>query len=222
MSIEQNIEQIKNNIKSHKTAKKVTFVAVTKTVDTEKILDLYHLGIRDFGENRVNMLLQKAEDLKEYTDINWHFIGHLQRNKVKKIIPIVKYIHSVDSLRLAETINAQCKTLNKKTKILLELNVSGEESKDGFTKKETLDNLDMLSKYNNIELVGFMTMAPFSASSDELRKIFKSLREFAILINSQKESIIKFMDLSMGMSQDYIEALKEGSTMIRIGSKIFH
>lgn len=193
-------------------------VAVSKTKPVEEISRVYNLGHRDFGENKVQELIKKQKELPK--DINWHMIGHLQTNKVKRILPVSYLIHSVDSIKLLNVIDKESKKINSISNILIQLNISGETSKYGFLYEEadTLITRDFLKKYNNINLRGFMGMASFTEDDNIIKKQFDKLNNFFI----QKKELIKTVDtLSMGMSNDYKLALKCGSNMIRIGSKIF-
>ena len=195
-----------------------TCVAVSKTKTIHDINNVYKLGHRDFGENKVQELLKKQKELPK--DINWHMIGHLQTNKVKRILPVSYLIHSVDSIKLLNVIDKESKKINSISNILIQLNISGETSKYGFLYEEadTLITRDFLKKYNNINLRGFMGMASFTEDDNIIKKQFDKLNNFFL----QKKKLIETVDtLSMGMSNDYKLALKCGSNMIRIGSKIF-
>ena len=197
---------------------KFTCVAVSKTKPIEDIEKIYKLGHKDFGENKVQELLEKQQKLPK--DIRWHMIGHLQTNKVKKVVPISCLIHSVDSLKLIEIINKESKKLNKVTSCLLQVNISGEDSKYGLS-AENLKSLvynNLNNDYKNIQFKGLMGMASFSNDTDLIKRQFKKLKQ---LFEEFKEEINDFSILSMGMSNDYKIALEEGSNMIRIGSKIF-
>jgi len=193
-------------------------VAVSKTKPIEEINKVYNLGHRDFGENKVQELIKKQKELPK--DINWHMIGHLQTNKVKRILPVSYLIHSVDSIKLLNVIDKESKKINSISNILIQLNISEETSKYGFLYEEAdaLINRDFLKKYNNINLRGFMGMASFTEDDNLIKKQFNKLNNFFM----QKKKLIETVDtLSMGMSNDYKLALKCGSNMIRIGSKIF-
>jgi len=200
--------------------KNVTLVAVSKTKSIEEILELYHLGQRDFGENYVQELVDKYEQLPK--DIHWHFIGHLQSNKVKFIAPFVSLIHSVDSGKLLKEINKQGAKNNRVIDCLLQVHIAQEETKFGFDEKELDEFFNTnLENFKNIHIHGLMGMASFTENIEIVKKefqILKSLFEkystFSIL-NSQ------FSILSMGMSADYKIAIEEGSNMVRIGSLLF-
>jgi pyridoxal phosphate enzyme (YggS family) len=219
-----NVESYKN-IVAELNSKKVTLVAVSKTKSAEEILALYDMGQRDFGENYVQELVEKYEHLPK--DIRWHFIGHLQSNKVKLIAPFVYLVHSVDSEKLLKEINQQSEKNNRIIDCLLQVHIAKEETKFGFDEKE-LDTFfqETLSRndtglYKNIRIVGLMGMASFSDDRNLVRNEFQFLKSlftknatFSIL-NSQ------FSILSMGMSSDYELAIEEGANMVRIGSLLF-
>ena len=192
-------------------------VAVSKTKPTEDILKIYNLGHKDFGENKVQELEIKHSILPK--DINWHMIGHLQTNKVKKIVPFISLIHSVDSIKLLKVINKESKKINKITKCLIQVNISNEENKYGFKFSDlNFLNSDFLNDYKNIELIGLMGMASYSSNKLNIQKEFNSLNDKYMNL---KNDLSSFSILSMGMSNDYELALSEGSNMIRVGSKIF-
>ena len=197
--------------------KNYTCVAVSKTKPTEDILKIYNLGHKDFGENKVQELEIKHSILPK--DINWHMIGHLQTNKVKKIVPFISLIHSVDSIKLLKVINKESKKINKITKCLIKVNISNEENKYGFKFSDlNFLNSDFLNDYKNIELIGLMGMASYSSNKLNIQKEFNSLNDKYMNL---KNDLSSFSILSMGMSNDYELALSEGSNMIRVGSKIF-
>ena len=200
----------------------ITLVAVSKTKPVEEIKKKYNEGLINFGENRVNELVQKFNLLPK--DINWHMIGHLQTNKVKKIIPFISLIHSVDSLKLIDKIENESKKFDKKTNILLQVHIAKEKSKYGFNFEEVRDffknQLD--ESYKNINIVGLMGMATFTNNKNQIRKEFKKLKILYDEIQSiSKKNNQKIKILSMGMSSDYKIAIEEGSNMVRIGSLIF-
>ena len=200
----------------------ITLVAVSKTKPIEEIKKKYNEGLINFGENRVNELVQKFNLLPK--DINWHMIGHLQTNKVKKIIPFISLIHSVDSLKLIDKIENESKKFDKKTNILLQVHIAKEKSKYGFNFEEVRDffknQLD--ESYKNINIVGLMGMATFTNNKNQIRKEFKKLKILYDEIKSiSQKNNQKIKILSMGMSSDYKIAIEEGSNMVRIGSLIF-
>ena len=186
-------------------------VAVSKTFPVDSIQRVYDRGQRIFGESRVEELMQKATTLPH--DIEWHFIGHLQNNKVKKVLEYACMIHSVDSIRLLERIDRLAGELGKCPQLLLEVNVSGEVSKYGFSAEELPEAVRRARELANIELSGLMTMAPLDATEDELLRVFSALKSLA--------DNMEIAELSMGMSGDYVEAIACGATLVRIGSAIF-
>ena len=181
-------------------------VCASKYVGSESIRKMYNLGIKNMGENRVQAFLVKYDELKDL-DITWHFIGHLQTNKVKEVINKIEYLHSLDSIKLANEIE---KYANKKVKCFIEIN-SGEESKSGIDYSEALNFYNELKNYSKIEVVGFMTMAPNTEDERIIKGVFMRLKEF-------RDSIDSNLYLSMGMSNDYKIALECGATHIRLGS----
>ena len=222
--IKKNIDEIKEDIKKYsKEPEKVKLVAVTKYVETKEMEEAYTAGNPIFGENRVQVL----KDKKEYFDttsikdgIEWHFIGNLQKNKVKYIIDYIDLVHSVNKLSLAKELDKRAKQADKKIKILLEVNVAGEESKEGYTIDNLYKELEELSKLKNIEFKGLMTMAPYSDDEEMVRGVFQKLRGLKEELNKEYFGG-QMTELSMGMTNDYKIALEEGATIIRIGSKIF-
>ncbi|MCX2742827.1 YggS family pyridoxal phosphate-dependent enzyme [Mangrovivirga sp. M17] len=212
-----NYKKIKEEI-----GKETILVAVSKTKPKEDIKSLYDDGHRVFGENKAQELKEKHEELPK--DIQWHMIGHLQRNKVKYIAPFVNLIHSVDSKRLAKEINKQGRKNERIIDCLLQVHIAEEESKFGFDENEIVEiiNSGEFDEYNNIRIVGLMGMATFTDDSDQIRKEFKSLKEIFDRISSiDSNDNIEMKYLSMGMSNDFNIAIEEGSNMIRVGSKIF-
>ena len=208
--IQQHIASIRANIREQ-----VTLICVSKFHSYEAIMKAYACGERDFGESRVQELLPKYEALPK--DIRWHFIGHLQTNKVKQVVPFVHMIHSVDSVRLLEAINKEAEKIGRCVKVLLEVHVAKEESKSGFTPEEFLSLNTKLSTLNYIDVCGVMGMATNTEDQEEWRRCFREIKSLA----SRLSPIASSPEISMGMSDDYLVAIEEGSTMIRIGSTIF-
>tara|TARA_B100000900_G_scaffold241000_1_gene204943 strand:- start:433 stop:1086 length:654 start_codon:yes stop_codon:yes gene_type:complete len=210
---------IKNNLNIIKNAlgDDVIVVAVSKTKPTDEIMKIYDQGHIDFGENKVQELLIKEKELPK--NINWHMIGHLQRNKVRSIIPFVYLIHSVDSLRLINKINEEGKKINKKIKVLLQVKISDAVSKYGFnlSEIEKILNSEVLDNHKYVKVVGLMGMATFSNNETIIEKEFNALQK----IYDKYKNTHKFKTLSMGMSGDYKIAIKNGSNMVRLGSVIF-
>lgn len=194
--------------------RKVVLVAVSKKKPVEEIRELYDLGHRDFGENYVQELLDKAGILPN--DIRWHFIGHLQSNKVRQIVPFVQLIHSVDSLKLAEEINKQAKKIDKQVDILLQVHIAEEETKFGLNEEELKEITANLSALPHIRFRGLMGMASFTSDTDQVKKEFRYLHQLFEKYGPETDGI-----LSMGMSGDYELAIEEGSNLVRVGSLIF-
>lgn len=222
MNLKKNTERVFQQIKdasqqAGREANSVSVLAVTKYVDVPTAEALLPLGVHHIGENRVDKFLEKYEALKD-RDIAWHLIGTLQRRKVKDVIQYVDYFHALDSLKLAEEIQ---KRSNRVVKCFLQVNISREESKHGFSKEELLELLPELATLDKIEYVGLMTMAPFEASSDELKEIFKATQDLQLEIREKQLPNMPMTDLSMGMSRDYKEAIEFGSTFVRIGTAFF-
>ena len=195
----------------------VSVIAVTKYVDVQTAEALLPLGVRHIGENRVDKFLEKYQALKDYP-VTWHLIGTLQRRKVKEVIPYVDYFHALDSLKLAQEIQ---KRRDQVIKCFLQVNISGEESKHGFSKEELLELLPELAKLDQIEYVGLMTMAPFEVGSEELKEIFKDTQALQAEIREKQIPNMPMTELSMGMSRDFKEAIQFGSTFVRIGTAFF-
>ena len=216
-TIKKNLLQIQEDIAPYRP----NIIAVTKYFDEKAIIEAYNAGLRDFGESRVIEASEKINNLPQEIRKNstFHFIGHLQTNKVKKAIEIFDYIHSVDSVKLAEKISEEAGEIGKVQKILVQINNAGEEQKFGFSKDEIFDVFARIIKLKNLDIKGVMNMAPLGAQDDELKRLFCEIRE--IRDNLEKKFDCKLNDISMGMSQDYKIAAREGSTMLRIGRKLF-
>lgn len=214
----ENFYQIKKDLIPNK----AELVAVSKLQPVSSIRALYELGQRDFGENYVQECCEKHELLPD--DIRWHFIGHLQTNKVKFLSPFISLIHGVDSLKLLSEINKQAKKLDRIQDVLLQIHISQEETKFGFSFDEAWNLIESteISSLRNIRILGLMGMASFSHNMDLVRKEFKSLSSFYRKLCESKSLISKELKyLSMGMTSDYKIALEEGSNMVRIGSALF-
>lgn len=214
MVIVENIQFIENEIEG----KGVTLVAVSKTKPVEMLMEAYNAGFKRFGENYVQELVDKYEQMPK--DIEWHFIGHLQSNKVKYIAPFVSLIHSIDSLKLLQEINKQAAKHNRVIDCLLQIYIAEEDTKSGMTEEECLEILkaETLEKLSNVRIVGLMGMTTLTEDETQIRKEFKKLKVFFQSLTIHHS---QFIILSMGMSGDYAIAIEEGSTMIRVGSKIF-
>lgn len=220
MSVHSNLEEIYKNInqackKANRNPDEITIIGVTKYVTIEQTKEVIHAGIKNIGENRVEGLSEKFSEIKDR--VKWHFIGTLQSRKAKDVIDKVAAIHSLDRLSLAKQINNR---VNQPMDCFLQVNISGELSKQGLLPEKVLPFIEELATYENVRVVGLMTMAPHIDDEDKLRKVF---RELAILRDTIKNKAIKHAPcqyLSMGMSNDYKIAIEEGATHIRIGSKL--
>jgi len=219
--IKDNIERIIKNIDANKIkGTDVMLVAVSKYRDIKDIKQVYEAGIKHMAENRVQEFLIKYDELSR--EIRWHMIGHIQTNKVKYIIGKVYLIHSLDSIRLAREIEKHSAAKNINSDVLLQINIAEEESKFGFKKEEIFDAAEIISKMDNINIKGLMCIAPQNADNNELNKYFGEMKNIyerlKIMYNTDKAEM-KY--LSMGMSNDYITAIKNGANIVRIGSAIF-
>lgn len=224
MSIADNINLVKNNIKlaAEKSSRKpdeIILVCVTKQIPVEFIKEALSGGINIIGENRVEEALEKKDNLPASVEL--HMIGHLQTRKAKDAVKIFSLIHSVDSLRLAEEINKRAGAIGKIQDILLEVNISGEETKYGFKPEDMLNCLEKIASLKNIKILGLMTMAPFTDDADVTRPVFRELGQLAEIVKGKNIQNVEMKYLSMGMSQDYTVAIEEGANMVRIGSSIF-
>ena len=216
-TVRNNLLQIQEEIAPYKP----NIIAVTKYFDGNAIIEAYNAGLRDFAESRVIEASEKIKNLPEDIRKNsvFHFIGHLQTNKVKKAIEVFDYIHSVDSLKLAQKISQEAGEIGKVQKVLVQINNACEEQKFGFSKEEVLEQFADIKDLKNIEVVGLMNMTPLGADEKESSRLFRELGE----LRDELERVYncKLKELSMGMSQDYIVAAREGSTMLRIGRRLF-
>lgn len=215
------MDTIYKQIKEDLNTAKATLVAVSKTRTDEEIMELYDLGQRIFGENRVQSLTAKYESLPK--DIEWHLIGHLQKNKVKYIAPFVHMIHSIDSFELAEMVDKQAKKNDRIIDILVQVKIATEESKFGLNNKRISETIEKIKGLDNVNIRGMMGMASFTSDEDQVRSEFKQLKSMFDTVKQTSFSDQNDFDvLSMGMSGDYKIALSEGSTMVRIGSLLFN
>ena len=222
--IRENLEKVQNNIstactKANRSANDVTLIAVSKTKPVELLQEAYDAGVRDFGENKVQEIMDKYDKLP--SDIRWHMIGHLQRNKVKYIIDKVVLIHSVDSLRLAEEISKQAQKHNLTMPILVELNIGAEDTKFGTSLEEAIALVKEISLLPNIQIKGLMTVAPFVDDAEENRHYFNAMKHLSVDIMKENIDNVCMDILSMGMTGDYEVAIEEGATMVRVGTGIF-
>jgi hypothetical protein len=220
--ISENIKQIRKRILSKclevgRNPSEITLVAVSKNFGVEDILSAFSNGLNNFGENKAQELKHKHESIGN--KVVWHFIGHLQTNKVKYVVRAADYIHSVDSLRLAEEINIFCEKYKKKMKCLLEIKTSDEDAKYGLKDFAEIEEVSRFCfQSSNIELMGLMTMAPFTDDESRIRNSFRKLKNFQTQLNNKN---LGLKELSMGMTSDFEIAIEEGATILRIGTAIF-
>ncbi len=206
-------------IKAGRDRSEVKLIAVSKTKPVSDIMQVYEMGQRIFGENKVQELCGKVPQLPE--DIQWHLIGHLQQNKVKYLMENTAMIHSVDSFKLAETISKEAVKHGKVMPVLLEINVAEEESKFGITAAETENMVRSISVLPGIEIRGLMTVAPFVDDPEDNRWVFRKMKQICVDINNKNINNIKLNELSMGMTNDFEIAIEEGATFVRVGTAIF-
>jgi hypothetical protein len=233
--IERNLQLIRKNVevacaKANRRPQDVALVAVTKTVGLDAIEALLELGVTDLGENRAQQLVTRAEETAAYVaarsqplagKVRWHMIGHVQRNKVRAVLDVAEVIHSVDSLRLAEEINARAEQMGRVVEVFLQVNCSQEEQKYGVAVGAATHLGELIATLANVRLVGLMTMAPLVSDTDLARTAFVRLREVFEEMRTDRIGGEHFRHLSMGMSNDYVVAVEEGATIIRIGTALF-
>ena len=236
----EKLNEVKDRIaaacaKAGRAPKDVTLIAVTKTAAPEQIREIVQLGVSDLGESRVQVITQRVPQLSEFlarqrthgeagavpAKVRWHMIGHLQRNKVKPLLPLVDVVHSIDSLRLAEEIEQHAGKLGKKIPVLLEVNASEESSKTGVAVGAAVHLAEQIDSMQNVALVGLMTLAPLTDDLEKCRFVFGRTREIFEEMKWHKIGGQNFRHLSMGMSNDYETAIAEGATMLRIGTSLF-
>jgi pyridoxal phosphate enzyme (YggS family) len=238
--LSEKLDEIRSRIaaaaaKAGRDAKDVTLIAVTKTAAPEQLREIVQLGVSDLGESRVQVIAQRIPQMTEFlarqrthgdaaavpAKVRWHMIGHLQRNKVKPLLPLVDYIHSIDSLRLAEEIEQYAGKLGKRMPVLLEINASEESSKSGVAVGASVHLAEQIDSMANVALVGLMTMAPLTEDKEKCRFVFARTHEIFEEMKWHKIGGTHFRHLSMGMSNDYETAIAEGATMVRIGTSLF-
>lgn len=208
-------------LRSHAPSREVKLIAVSKTFPAEKIVEALGAGLFRFGENRVQEIIPKFEQLTDRR-IEWHFIGHLQTNKVRKLLDVpTKYIHSVDRLEVAFELERQLQKRGESREVLVEVNTSGEASKAGVQPKEAIELVRAIAKFETINVKGLMTIGALTEDDDVVRKCFLKLRELFSQIREEAIDRIEMLELSMGMSGDFEIAVEEGATMVRIGSAVF-
>lgn len=222
--IRENLDIVEKNIEAacslgERKREEVKLIAVSKTKPVEMLQETYDYGCRDFGENKVQELVDKYEKMPK--DIRWHMIGHLQRNKVKYIVDKVYLIHSVDSLRLAEEISKEAVKKDVTVSVLIEVNVAEEESKFGTTSEDAIALVEQIAKLPNIAIKGLMTIAPYVENAEENRVYFRKLKQISVDIIRKNIDNVFMEELSMGMTGDYKVAITEGATYIRVGTGIF-
>ena len=222
--IKDNVAEVEANIqkaceRAGRSRDEVTLIAVSKTKPVSDIYEVMETGIKDYGENKVQELCDKIETISE--PLNWHMIGHLQRNKVKYIVDKVRMIHSVDSLRLAQQISSEAVKKGVDVDILIEVNVAEEASKFGISTEAVIQLAEDISKLPAVHIRGLMTVAPFTENPEDNRPYFRNLRQLAVDIARKNIDNVTINELSMGMTGDYEVAIEEGATMVRVGTGIF-
>lgn len=233
--IEKNLQRIRDNVaeacqRTRRHPDEVGLIAVTKSVDLDTIKNLLDAGVTELAESRAQNLTQRAEELAAYASrrrtplpapVHWHMVGHLQRNKVKSILPVVSAVHSVDSLRLAEELQDRAEKLDQHVSVFLQVNCSQEEQKYGCAVGAAAHLGEMIASMDNLNLVGLMTMGPLTEDPNESRMAFARCRELFEDMRTERLGGDHFRHLSMGMSSDYVPAVEEGATLLRIGSALF-
>lgn len=199
----------------------VRLIAVTKTVSTEVMRSAYAVGVRDFAESRIQEASSKQAELQDLKDITWHFIGHLQSNKAKKVLSQFTWIHSVDNLQLAQRLNQLAQQLGVSPQVCLQVKILPDANKSGWSVPELLADLPALDECNNLKIQGLMTIPPFGLNHLEVFQVFNNTRELAEKIEAQNWLNLKIGELSMGMSGDYQLAVQAGATMVRLGTILF-
>lgn len=222
--ISENIKNVRENIKkacekAHRNPEEVTLIAVSKTKPVSMLEEAYRTGCLDFGENKVQELCDKYEVLEN--DIKWHMIGHLQTNKVKYLIGKTALIHSVDSYKLACEIEKQAAQKDYMMDILVEVNIAQEDTKFGVSKEDVLELVCQIAKLPHIHIQGLMTVAPYVENAEENRLFFRNIKQLSVDIERQNIDNVSMSVLSMGMTGDYMVAIEEGATMVRVGTGIF-
>lgn len=222
--IKENIWQVEENIqkacqKVGRDRNEITLIAVSKTKPIPMLEEAYQIGVRDFGENKVQEMCDKYEQMEK--DIRWHMIGHLQTNKVKYLIGKTTLIHSVDSYKLACEIEKQAAKSDCLADILIEVNIAEEDSKFGLWKKDVFSTVKQISELPHLRIRGLMTVAPYVEDPEENREIFRNIKQLSVDINNQNIDNVNMDVLSMGMTGDYMVAIEEGATIVRVGTGIF-
>lgn len=224
MRLEQNYRDVIRRIdaasaRAGRPSEKVTLVAVTKSAEPDWIRELIGLGAGDLGESRPQQLVERTEQISG--PVRWHLVGHLQRNKARRVLPLVSLIHSVDSLRLLSALERLGDEMNLEPRVLLEVNISGEARKHGFTPDELTAHWDEVLACRHVRIEGLMTMAPLSDDPETSRPVFRGLRELRDRLAAASPPSFTLPHLSMGMSDDFEAAIEEGATIVRIGTSLF-
>lgn len=222
--IQANLKEVEQNIltacnKCGRSRDEITLIAVSKTKPVSMLEEAYSAGIRNFGENKVQEMCEKYEVMEK--DIRWHMIGHLQTNKVKYLIGKTALIHSVDSYKLACEIEKQAAKHNCIMDILIEVNIAEEETKFGLSEEDVIDLVKQIAQLPHVRIQGLMTVAPYVVDSEENRPFFRKIKQLSVDINNQNIDNVSMNILSMGMTGDYMVAIEEGATMVRVGTGIF-
>lgn len=222
--IAENVRAVQERMESAcarvgRSADEVKLVAVTKYARMEWVWELLELGLIDLGESRPQQLVERASLLDQ--NIRWHLIGNLQRNKARRMLPLVGMIHSVDTLRLLDSLERLAGELELRPHLLLEVNISGEEAKHGFAPRDLIENWGKIIAFKHLSVDGLMTMAPFTEEVEETRGVFRDLRALRDKLVAISPESVSLPELSMGMSRDFEVAIEEGATMVRIGSILF-
>jgi len=223
--LRENLSRVRGQVaaaaqRSGRSPDEVRLIGVTKYVSQEIARELLVAGLTDLGESRPQELWRKADGLTDLT-IRWHMIGHLQRNKIRRSLPSISLLHSGDSLRLLEAVAEECVLLERKQAVLIEVNVSGDASKHGFQPTDVADALPRIAAMKSLQVVGLMTMAALEGGADRARRDFAALRGLRDELLSACPERIELRELSMGMSDDFEQAIEEGATMVRVGSALF-
>ncbi|MCI9487918.1 MAG: YggS family pyridoxal phosphate-dependent enzyme [Lachnospiraceae bacterium] len=222
--LKENLEEVRRRAwaaceRAGRKREDVTLIAVSKTKPVSAIREIMDCGVVDFGENKVQELCGKIEEIEE--PLHWHLIGHLQRNKVKYIVDKVYLIHSVDSLRLAKEIQKEAEKCNVTCPVLIEINIGGEESKDGIPKEGAIPLIREIAELSRVQVRGLMTIAPPVEEPEEARGYFKEMRTLFEAVKAEQIPGVEMKELSMGMTGDFEVAIEEGATMVRVGTAIF-
>ena len=224
MMLKENLEAVEKRVeeacmRAGRKREEVTLIAVSKTKPVPALREIMDCGIVDFGENKVQEMCGKMEEITE--PLRWHLIGHLQRNKVKYIVDKAYMIHSVDSLRLAQEIQKEAEKQDVICQVLIEINIGGEESKDGIPRKEAIPLIREIAQLSRVQVKGLMTIAPPVAQPEDARGYFKEMRELFEAVKAEQIPGVEMKELSMGMTGDFEVAIEEGATMVRVGTAIF-